>query len=118
MFLTILFDLTLFQRCRNVPLLVEGGGQKGEVCHPQLVMLSKAKHPYWIDLTLSAGADIPLLVKERDKRVRFAILNPVMLSEAKHPQLDDLTLSAGADIPLLAKERDKRVRFAILNLSC
>jgi hypothetical protein len=38
-------------------------------------MLSKAKHPYWIDLTLSAGADIPLLVKERDNRVRFAIFN-------------------------------------------
>jgi hypothetical protein len=29
------------------------------------------KHPYWIDLTLSAGADIPLLAKERDKRVRL-----------------------------------------------
>jgi len=38
-------DLTLFRRCRNVPLLVEGEGQEGEVCHPQLVMLSEAKHP-------------------------------------------------------------------------
>jgi hypothetical protein len=44
MFLTILFDLTLFRRCRNVPLLVEGEGQQGEVCHPHPVMLSKAKH--------------------------------------------------------------------------
>jgi len=35
---------------------------------------SAVKHPYWIDLTLSAGADVPLLVKERDDRVRFAIL--------------------------------------------
>jgi hypothetical protein len=34
-------------------------------------MLSEAKHPYWIDLTLSAGADIPLLVKESDDRVRL-----------------------------------------------
>ena len=24
-------DLTLFRRCRNVPLLVEGEGQEGEV---------------------------------------------------------------------------------------
>jgi hypothetical protein len=34
-------------------------------------MLSEAKHPYWIDLTLSAGAGIPLLAKGRDKRVRL-----------------------------------------------
>jgi len=34
--------LTLFRRCRNVPLLFEGEGQQGEVCHPQPVMLNEA----------------------------------------------------------------------------
>ena len=40
--------LTLFRFHRNVPLLFEGEGQQGEVCHPQPVMLSVVKHPYWI----------------------------------------------------------------------
>jgi hypothetical protein len=29
-------------------------------------MLNEAKHPYWIDLTLSASADITLPCKARD----------------------------------------------------
>jgi len=29
------------------------------------------KHPRWIDLTLSSGADVPFLLKERDNRVRL-----------------------------------------------
>ena len=81
-------------------------------------MLSKAKHPYWIDLTLSAGADITLLVEGEGQQGEVCHPQLVMLSEAKHPYWIDLTLSAGADIPLLVKERDNRVRFAILILSC
>jgi hypothetical protein len=73
-------------------------------------MLSEAKHPYWIDLTLSAGADIPLLVKERDKRVRFAILNLSCLSLQKGE-------GRQGEVAIPAKERDQRVRFAILTLS-
>jgi hypothetical protein len=46
-------DLTLSAGA-DVPLLVEGEGQKGEVCHPQLVMLSKAKHPQ-LDSSLAFG---------------------------------------------------------------
>jgi hypothetical protein len=51
-------------------------------------MLSKAKHPYWIDLTLSAGADIPLLVEGEGQQGEVCHPHPVMLSKAKHPQLD------------------------------
>ena len=29
----------------DVPLLLQGDGQEGEVCHPQFVMLNDVKHP-------------------------------------------------------------------------
>jgi hypothetical protein len=47
-------------------------------------MLSKAKHPYWIDLTLSAGADVPLLVEGEGQQGEVCHPQLVMLSEAKH----------------------------------
>jgi hypothetical protein len=53
-------------------------------------MLSEAKHPRWIDLTLSASADIPLLVEGEGQQ---------------------------GEVAIPAKERDQRVRFAILTLS-
>ena len=48
-------------------------------------MLSKAKHPYWIDLTLSASADIPLLVEGEGQQGEVRHPQPVMLNEVKHP---------------------------------
>ena len=74
-------DLTLSAGA-DIPLLVEGEGQKGEVCHPHPVMLSAAKHPYWIDLTLSAGADIPLLVEGEGQQGEVCHPQLVMLNEA------------------------------------
>jgi hypothetical protein len=35
-------DLTLFQRCRNVSLLLQGEGQEGEVGYPHPVLLNGA----------------------------------------------------------------------------
>jgi len=58
-------------------------------------MLSKAKHPYWIDLTLSAGADIPLLVEGERRQGEVCHPQLVMLSKAKHPQLDSSLRSDG-----------------------
>ena len=36
-----------------------------------LVMLSEAKHPYWIDLTLFAGANVPFLLQEEGQKVVY-----------------------------------------------
>jgi hypothetical protein len=47
-------------------------------------MLSAVKHPYWIDLTLSASADITLLVEGEGQQGEVCHLQFVMLSEAKH----------------------------------
>ena len=35
------------------------------------VMLSEAKHPYWIDLTLFAGANVPFLLQEEGQKVVY-----------------------------------------------
>jgi hypothetical protein len=58
-------------------------------------MLSEAKHPYWIDLTLSAGADVPLLVEGEGQKGEVCHPQLVMLSKAKHPQLDSSLRSDG-----------------------
>jgi hypothetical protein len=51
-------------------------------------MLSAAKHPRWIDLTLSAGADIPLLLQGEGQQGEVYHPQLVMLkkrSMMKHP---------------------------------
>jgi hypothetical protein len=90
---------------QNVPLLVEGEGPEGEVCHPHFVLPNAVQpsHPHWIPryarndtkgmLAMTARPHPVLafaktslsLLKERDQRVRFAILHLVTLSEVKHP---------------------------------
>ena len=82
-------------------------------------MLSKAKHPYWIDLTLSAGADIPLLVEGEGQQGEVCHPQLVMLSEAKHPYWIDLTLFRRCrNVPLLVEGEGPEGEVAILNLSC
>ena len=34
-------------------------------------MLSEAKYPYWIDLTLFAGANVPFLLQEEGQKVVY-----------------------------------------------
>jgi hypothetical protein len=55
-----------------------------------LVMLSAAKHPRWIDLTLSAGADVPLLLQGEGQQGEVCHLQFVMLTEAQRSEASTL----------------------------
>jgi hypothetical protein len=44
------------------------------------------KHPRWIDLTLSAGADVPLLLQGEGQQGEVCHLQFVMLTEAQRSE--------------------------------
>jgi hypothetical protein len=62
----------------------------------QFVMLNAAKHPHWIDLTLSAGADVPLLLQGEEQEGEVCH-PPVMLNEEQRSEASMLDSSRRAE---------------------